>query len=195
MSLYRKKIPTGDPKCPPDVRRAKFINDQIKNSIDLSEGKEIQQGVQEVVGNEEEEDGQSSAADYNRDADGNRTGSASDGDFDGDGSTLSGGEDNEEEGEELNLRGANNSGNEDMAAGPTSHQVNEIANRVSTAARAALSVLGGSSVGSRSSNGGGHATISTERRNLNTPTTSSTTFGSSSTGSNRISRTGFKRAR
>jgi hypothetical protein len=192
--LYRKKIPTDDPKYPPDVRRAKFIIDQIKKSVDLSEGEEVQQVVQEVVGDEEEEDGQSSAADCNRDADGNRTGPASDGDFDGDGNTLSGGEGNKEEGEELNLRYANDSANKDMAAGPTSHQVDETANRVSTAARAATSV-GGSSVGSRSSNGGGHATISTVRRNLNTPTTSSTTFGSSSTGSNCISRTGSKRAR
>ncbi len=40
VSIYRKKVPTGDPKCPPDVRRAKFIIDQIQKSVDLSEGKE-----------------------------------------------------------------------------------------------------------------------------------------------------------
>jgi hypothetical protein len=96
VSLYRSKIATGDHKCPPDVRHAKLIIDQIKKSVDLSEGDEVQQVVQEVVGDGEEEDGQSSAADYDCYADGNRTVTASDGDFDGDGDTLlSGGEDNE----------------------------------------------------------------------------------------------------
>ncbi|KAI2492949.1 hypothetical protein MHU86_21588 [Fragilaria crotonensis] len=50
VSLYRKKVPTGDPKCPPDVWRAKFIIDQIQESVNLSEGKEGH-----LVGNEEEE--------------------------------------------------------------------------------------------------------------------------------------------
>ena len=36
--LYLKKIPTGDPKCPPEVRRAKRIYELIKNKTDSSDG-------------------------------------------------------------------------------------------------------------------------------------------------------------
>ena len=192
VSLYRKKTPTGDPKCPPDVRRAKFILEQIKKSVDLSEGEEGQ-----VLGDEEEEeqeDGQSSAADSNRDTEANRhTGTAIDGDFDGDGNILSGGEDDEEEGEKMSSRDANNSSPNDIVARSTTNQVDITAMRVSTAAARTAASVGGSSIGSRSSNVGGHAATS-NGGNLNTSSsTSSTTFGSATT-SSRISRTGSKRA-
>jgi hypothetical protein len=36
--LYLKKIPTGDPHCPPEVRRAKIINEEIMQKADLSDG-------------------------------------------------------------------------------------------------------------------------------------------------------------
>jgi hypothetical protein len=180
VSLYRSKVPTGDPKCPPEVRRAKFILEEIKKKVDLSEGEE---GLD--VGDEEEEDAISSAAGYTRNADGNHTGTASDGDFDGDGDNLSGGEDDEDEGEEMSLRGASNSTNDIVA--PNRNEVNESVHRVPTVARTAAS-LGSSSVGSRSSNGGGNAAT---RRNTSNST--STIFGSSDR--NRISRTGSKRAR
>ena len=35
-SLYRKKIKTGDPNCPPEVRRAKNLLEAIKNKTDLT---------------------------------------------------------------------------------------------------------------------------------------------------------------
>jgi hypothetical protein len=36
--LYLTKMPTGDPSCPWSVRRAKFINEQIKRKCDITEG-------------------------------------------------------------------------------------------------------------------------------------------------------------
>ncbi len=75
--LYRSKVPTGDPKCPPEVWPAKFIVlEEIKKKVDLSGGKEDLE-----IGDEEGEDTISSAAGCTRDADGDRTGTASDGDF------------------------------------------------------------------------------------------------------------------
>ena len=38
QSLYRKKIPTSDLDCPPDVLTAKWIQEDIKVKIDMSEG-------------------------------------------------------------------------------------------------------------------------------------------------------------
>jgi hypothetical protein len=135
VSLYRIKVPTGDPKCPPEVRRAKFILEEIKKKVDLSEGEEDLE-----IGGEEGEDTISSAAGYTREADGDRTGTArSDGDFDGDRNNLSGGEDNEDEGEEMSLRDANNSTNDIVA--PSSNEVNESVHRVPTIARRKRQVL------------------------------------------------------
>ena len=38
--LYLQKIPTGDPHCPLEVRRAKRIYEEIKKRTDLSDGEE-----------------------------------------------------------------------------------------------------------------------------------------------------------
>jgi hypothetical protein len=37
-NFYLKKIPTGDPHCPPEVRRARKIYEEIKLKADLSDG-------------------------------------------------------------------------------------------------------------------------------------------------------------
>jgi len=37
QSLYRKKVPTGDPNCPPDVLSAKRIQENIKEKVEMSE--------------------------------------------------------------------------------------------------------------------------------------------------------------
>jgi hypothetical protein len=36
--LYLKETPTGDPHCPPEVKRAKIIYEEIKQKADLSDG-------------------------------------------------------------------------------------------------------------------------------------------------------------
>ncbi len=41
VSLYRIKVPTGDPKCPPEVRRAKFILEDIKKRLTYLKAKKI----------------------------------------------------------------------------------------------------------------------------------------------------------
>lgn len=38
QSLYRQKIPTGDPNCPPNVRRAKHIHYKLKEKTEMSDG-------------------------------------------------------------------------------------------------------------------------------------------------------------
>jgi hypothetical protein len=38
VSLYQKRTPTGDPKCPSEVRRAKQLYEEIKKKADLSDG-------------------------------------------------------------------------------------------------------------------------------------------------------------
>ena len=40
QKLYRHRMPTGDPNCPPDVRRAKRIHEEIKGKVDLSDGED-----------------------------------------------------------------------------------------------------------------------------------------------------------
>jgi hypothetical protein len=40
QKLYRHRLPTGDPNCPPDVRRAKRIHEEIKAKVDLSDGED-----------------------------------------------------------------------------------------------------------------------------------------------------------
>jgi hypothetical protein len=38
QSLYRTKMATGDPNCPPQVRRAKHIQNRLKEKTDMSDG-------------------------------------------------------------------------------------------------------------------------------------------------------------
>ena len=50
--LYQKKIPTGDPSCPPEVRKAKILNRYI---IEKAEVSDCENGLSnESVDNEEE---------------------------------------------------------------------------------------------------------------------------------------------
>ena len=37
-TLFITKIPTGDPNCPPEIRRAKNLYELIKKKSELSEG-------------------------------------------------------------------------------------------------------------------------------------------------------------
>ena len=41
-ALYRTKMPTGDPACPPLVRMAKLIHNEIKEKVDMSDGEDKQ---------------------------------------------------------------------------------------------------------------------------------------------------------
>jgi len=47
-SLYRKKMPTGDPAILPDVRSAKRIRSKMTDRADLGEGNEIEDTVNEL---------------------------------------------------------------------------------------------------------------------------------------------------
>ena len=49
--LYAMKVPTGDPTCPPLVRRAKFIYNKIKEKADL-----VAEIDEDSLSNEEEEE-------------------------------------------------------------------------------------------------------------------------------------------
>ena len=37
QSIYRKRVPTGDLNCPPDVLTAKRIQETIKEKVDMSD--------------------------------------------------------------------------------------------------------------------------------------------------------------
>ena len=55
IQLYGTKIPTGDPKCPDDIKRAKYLFEEIKKRSELSDGGG-DDGDQYDGGEEEEED-------------------------------------------------------------------------------------------------------------------------------------------
>lgn len=53
-ALHRKKIPTGDPLMPPEVKRAKHIRFKITERADLGEGNDA--NADDFFGDEDEED-------------------------------------------------------------------------------------------------------------------------------------------
>ena len=55
-ALYNHKIPTGDPKCPPAVRRAKRIWQSIVEKMDVSNGEEVGNDDDEEEDDEDYED-------------------------------------------------------------------------------------------------------------------------------------------
>jgi hypothetical protein len=60
-TLFIAKIPTGDPNCPPKIRRAKDLYEMIKTKSDLSEGDD-DEDEEEDGDNDEEQDDSSSRA-------------------------------------------------------------------------------------------------------------------------------------
>jgi hypothetical protein len=72
--LYLKKIPTGDPHCPPEVIRAKRIYDEIRKRTDLSSGEdngeqlEIEQDIHQADDELDEGAEQEDESDFFEDA-------------------------------------------------------------------------------------------------------------------------------
>jgi len=61
IQLYLTKIPTGDPKCPDDVRRAKHLLEEIKKRSDLSDGEGGGDDADEGNGDDSEEEDEGGA--------------------------------------------------------------------------------------------------------------------------------------
>lgn len=61
IQLYLTKIPTGDPKCPDDVRRAKHLLEEIKKRSDLSDGEGGGDDAYEGNGDDSEEEDEGGA--------------------------------------------------------------------------------------------------------------------------------------
>jgi hypothetical protein len=55
-SLYLARVPTGDPNCPPEVRRAKYIHEEIKKRSGLSDGEAVESEQEASEEGEEDED-------------------------------------------------------------------------------------------------------------------------------------------
>ena len=66
QSLYRRRVPTGEPHCPPDVRFAKRIQESIKEKVDMSDGddsNEVEEDEDEEEDDDDDEDDDDNAAD------------------------------------------------------------------------------------------------------------------------------------
>lgn len=56
QQLHLTKIPTGDPKCPDNVKRAKYLMEEIKKRAELSDGGDNQEDEDDEEDEEEEEE-------------------------------------------------------------------------------------------------------------------------------------------
>ena len=57
QNLYLKRVPTGDPTMPPEIRRAKKIQNNIKHRADISEGEDTEEdGEDEAFVEESQEE-------------------------------------------------------------------------------------------------------------------------------------------
>ena len=69
QNLYLRRMPTGDPSCPPMVRRAKKIQNDIKQRADISEGDDSDKEEEEAKPALEEQQGGELAQDAIDDSD------------------------------------------------------------------------------------------------------------------------------